>query len=195
MVESVGSPITPNPPNNPILFTLHSENGFHFQSSIFREGFKISKGANFNTGMEIMGRSSPIVTYSNSGSMTLEVTLDLYALHKDPDGIAVRSVRDCTLSFLSLTFPRLPGVLPPPLCSITIGGSFESSILFDWQCVCTNVSTDYGKDQVWDTNGAAMSGSVTCSFLGVEIQSTPASVWLRQGAFAQMAFHRDGGIS
>lgn len=167
----------------PILFTLTAEHGFTFQSSLFEDGFHLSKGALYN-GTNIIGRSSPIITYSNSDSMTLEVTLQLVSLSR-AEGGAIHDIRDCVSSFLSLTFPMHPGVTTPPLCTISLG-----NLLTDWECVAENVSPHYAAHNLYDSDGTPMTASVEVHFKGIEIQSRPASAWLKAGIYRQLAFRQ-----
>lgn len=163
--------------NDPVLFRLTSELGFSFATSIIREGFHLSCSANFNQN-QIMNRSSPIITYSNTNAMTLAIMLELYALYGDPK----TNINDVINSFRALQLPQDPGVQPPSLCKITLG-----ELLTDWECVLVSVDIHYGNNNLYDENGNSHTAALSCQFMGIEVENSSAEDYVRRGDFRYLA--------
>ena len=170
----------------PVLFLLETNIGFSFSSSAFEDGFHWSKTANFNQN-NIIGRSSPLVTYSNSGPRELDVSIVLVAdmLGKDIQG--PQNLDDAVSCFEALTFPVEPGWKPPTLCKVTLG------TYSGWQacpCVCETVSPHYGTVPVWSEFGGARFAEVGLKFMGIEIDNIPASKYIKgAGQFKMQPFY------
>lgn len=164
----------------PVLFSITTTLGFSFSSSFFQDGFRYSRQANFNES-GIIGRSSPLITYSNTGARDLDVTLEIYAdaLGDDnkPGEIELDNV---VAAFEALVMPVKPGEQPPTLCTVTIGThpNFQ-----DWKCVCVGFDCHYGSVPVWGDNGTARFATVNLKLKGVEIDNVPASDYVSSGDF------------
>lgn len=161
----------------PILFKLVTDQ-FSFKTSMLSGGYKWEKSANFNL-TDIMGRSSPIVTYSNSSAITLSVTLNFAALDED----AQKEVGDVLKSLTALLFPVDPGTKPPSLCKVTAGKDFKN-----WQCVLQSISCESGAENTWSEEGASMFGTASLSFLGVEIQNKSVDDWIVTRNYEKLSF-------
>ena len=161
---------------DPILYQLTTELGFAHVTSILENAYSISKSADFRF-TNILGRSSPIVTYTGSDSMKFTCTLPVFKLSGQD-----QSVANLFQSYLALTFPQQPGIQPPSLCTLSVG-----NILQGWQCVCTSVTVQ-PTNRVWDANGEPLSGSIQVAFAGVEINNVPASQWVNSGTYSYLAF-------
>ena len=173
----------------PILFTLQTELGWTYNSSIFPEGIRFGKSAIF-TETGIIGRSSPIITYSHSGPTTLEVNLEIYAdAFQDgtagPGGGFSATVDQIVECFRSLTYPVEGGIQPPTLCTITVGTmpNFQA-----WQAVCEDVQIHYGTQPVWSPRGTPHMAAAACRFKGVEVDNVPASQFISAGNFRELGF-------
>lgn len=165
---------------DPVLFELTADNGLHFASSVLREGYRVSKSANFNA-IQIMGRSSPIYTYGMSGAIEVSLTTELFDFEEE-------QTSDMIKSLLSLCFPMTPGSKPPPLCRLTLGGEFE-----DWECVVTHVDANPGNRNFWGPDGKARSAMVNFSFVGIEIQSVKSKDYLKITDYKAISFDTNGG--
>lgn len=161
---------------DPVLFKLVTDQ-FTLKTSLLNGGYKWDKTANF-TQTEIMGRSSPIITYANSSVITLTVTLN-FAAFED----AVADVADVLKSLTSLTFPVEPGIKPPPLCKVTAGKDFKN-----WECVLSTVSCDSGAENTWSEEGASMFGTASLTFIGVEIQNVSLDDWIATRNYTKLSF-------
>lgn len=181
LADSIKSYISSTGPGGQsgVLFQLSSD-GFNFKTSCLPTGFRISKGANFNP-IDIIGRSSPIITYSSSSSMTVDIQFEL---HADGQGLTAPKISDLIRSLMGLTFPKKAGIQPPSLCYITAMGT----ILEDWQCVCSNVDATPGNIPVFDQEGNPHHAEIALKFIGIEIENVNASEWLKGGNFEQTAF-------
>jgi len=95
----------------------------------------------------IIGRSSPLSTYSNSEPRSISLKLHLYVLEKADIKKNIRKIR----AIQSATYPREGSggapFLPPPICQIKCGSLLSDDPL----CVILNqYSVSYATDAVWD---------------------------------------------
>lgn len=177
MAQSISTGGQSSSKKDPVLFKLVTEQ-FSFRTSLLMGGYRWDKSANFNM-TEIMGRSSPIITYAHSTCIILTVTLNLAAL----DSNAKEEVGDILMSLTALTDPVDPGIKPPPLCKVSVGKDFKN-----WECVLTNVSCESGGENTWSDEGAAMFGSAALSFTGIEIQNTSVDDLIKTKNYEKLSF-------
>lgn len=164
--------------DTPALFYLYAPDAnFTFETSALKGEYTYSKSATFNQN-DILGRSSPIITYSKSEAIILNVSVQLIAY----DTGAREEVTDVIQSLVALTFPVEEGVKPPPLCQVTIG-EFK-----DWECVVNNVAVTAGENNIWDERGMPYMASVDLTFLGVEIQGKTAKDYMKAKDYKRLAF-------
>lgn len=167
----------------PVLFRLEArELGFTFETSCMREGYRISKSANFNSS-HIMGRSSPIITYADSSSIEVSISFDVVDGIDDNTAGPAQSeqVSDLVQSFLALEFPIKPGTRPPALCTVTLGQE-----LVDWDCVVTRVELQPGNFNLWGDEGNARSAHIGLTLVGVEIENVAAKEYLKLRKYKQL---------
>lgn len=151
---------------------------------MFQDGFRFGKQAHFNE-TSIIGRSSPIITYGGSSSLTLDVTLELYSDGLGDGAAGSSNLDDIIMSLLALTYPKQSGIQPAPLCQVTIG---SLPLFQNWKCVCNSVDPHYGSQPIWTPNGTARMAQVVLKFTGIELASVDASTINRAGSFKQNSF-------
>ena len=105
-----------------------------------------SKSATY-TDTAIMGRATPVKTYSQSENRTITMELHFIALRKEH---ILRNIQWLRL-IQSAVYPRDDGgqapYLPPPICKITCGELLSADGLC---CVLKSYSVRFPPDQVWD---------------------------------------------
>ena len=161
---------------DPVLFKIVSDQ-FSLRTSLLMGGYRWNKTANFNQTV-LMGRSSPIITYSDSSCINLSVTLN-FAAFED----AQQDVADILKSLTALTFPVEPGVKPPSLCKVTAGKDFKN-----WECVLQSVDCESGAENTWSEEGASMFGSASLVFIGVEVENKSVDDWIATRNYDRLSF-------
>lgn len=151
-----------------VLLKISSSNGFSLQTSVIREAIRVNKSAVFAQ-QTIPNRSSPVITFSNGNAMTVDMTLEFKTV---TDNLTTQDLNNLAKAFTSLAFPVSSGINPPPVCTITVG---QNTLLNNFKCVCTNVSTSLGEDLMWDSNGNPMCLSIALNFMGIELEAQDAS--------------------
>jgi hypothetical protein len=105
------------------------------------------KGASYNDEI-VIGRATPIKTYSHSQIRSIGLTIHLYALSQQESFENLRKLR----AIQSTVYPRSDDTggapfAPPVICSLKCGYLFSSRPI----CViCTNYSVKYPTDVPWD---------------------------------------------
>lgn len=106
-----------------------------------------SKSAEYND-EPVMGRSTPMKTYSHSGNRSINMTLHFYVVSKEDAANNLADLRKLE----SLVYPRtgksgMP-FQPPPVCSIKCGKLLGDEPLC---VVLRNYSVKFPTDVAWDT--------------------------------------------
>ena len=126
-------------------------------------GYSVSKSVNWIP-TSIIGRSSPILGYSNSEGASFSLSVPIFASIEQGDGRTVQDVREACDFFLSLAYPDYTGgdVKPPHRCRLYMAGQLKVQ-----EVVCTNVDVNYLGP--WDVDsGLSHRASVTISFQEVD---------------------------
>lgn len=148
------------------IFVLITEHNRSFHTNITKEPISGSRSANYQK-QAIMNRSSSVVTYSNSDNPTLEVSIELFAIHTPADEQLVIGAMNL---LRNLSIPMQSGVQGPPLCKITLGDGYNG--MYDnWPCVLTNVGEVFTVEAGFSKNLQSRVIGVKLSFMGVETDS------------------------
>jgi hypothetical protein len=148
--------------------TIKSTNGFILQTSVLKSAIRVTKQALFSP-QPIINRSSPILTYSSSSSITVDINLDLKAVVGD---LTAADMNNIAKGLMSLTFPVSSGVNGPPSCTLTVG---KNTLLQGFQCVCNSASVNLYEENMVDVNGDPVSLSAALQFTGYEVEAQNAS--------------------
>lgn len=109
-----------------------------------------SKSANYNN-EAIIGRSSPLTTYSHSSERTIGMQLHFFVVDPGDEIINLRYLR----ALQSAVYPRqgngtVPFV-PPPVCQIKCGELLASEPLC---CILMSYSVKFPTEVAWSTQGS-----------------------------------------
>jgi len=167
----------------PILFELNTDD-FLFQTSVLPTGYTFNHAVNV-AGIEILGRSSPHHTYTGGTPITLTVEIQLVAVEKGGKD----EVSDVQKSLLALQYSPEPGIKPCPLCRVTVG------IFEDWECILQNLDGVGGDHNIWDEDGHPLTGLMTLTFLGIELENKSIDDWIGAKEFKQLNFSGESGVA
>lgn len=140
-------------------------------------GYSVSKNVNWIP-TEIPGRSSPILGYQGSNSLTFNINIPLFASIEAGDGRTPDNVQESIHFLLSLAYPdyRGGGVKPPHKCMIVMGKQFSAL------AVMSSISID--AEGPWDaqTGGLTIKAMVSTSWY--DVSDRPHDTWeVRAGVF------------
>jgi len=100
----------------------------------------------------VLGRSTPIKTYSHSGAETLAFSLKFFANPEQSDKeMTPKRINERVQFCKSLVYPVYTGfiVKPPPICVVKVGD------YINFYGVCKAVSTSVTQDYPWDVDRSA----------------------------------------
>jgi hypothetical protein len=142
----------------PPLVELHIEGIGLFVIKGLQNGYSYEKQAQFESN-SILNRASPIINYGSSGSTTISLEFEFHTTLNNGE---YEEVHSPIRSLYASQFPVDPGKKGPPVCKLTIPGTYFQ----EWRCVISNVSIQMIGP--WATKGEAMNGTVSLSLMEID---------------------------